>query len=368
LTPSTPPAATPEAGAAAPAAPLISLVLPLNAPEFTPAAAAVQRGCAAALSIANPRPGAETVRTDASVGGVRDAWNAAAAHGAAVVVGPLTRDAVTALAASLLQSPPAPGAPHPRTLALNGVEAVGGSAPLPPAFYSFGLPLEAEARAVAGQAWSDNARSVVVVQSRSPLGMRTGAAFAAAWRARGGRVRVESFQAGADLEPLRQRLESERGRPDAVFLATDAAEARQARPYLGVTLPVYATSQVNDGRRGVGDLDLGGVHFVDMPWLLQPDHPAVMVYPRPAEAMNADLQRLYALGIDACRLAALMAVPTPPDRLTLDGVTGVLSLRLDDARRDAGQSVEREPLSASFVSGAGIAVDGAGGTEPQQAH
>ena len=382
-----PPSVSAPPAEAPPPAPLISLLLPLNAADFAPAANAVQQGCDAALATAAPRGGSEVIRTDASPGTVREAWNAAAGHGAAVVVGPLTRDAVTALAGSLLRSPASnsPGGPGgnngngrkagaPVTLALNTVDAVSGDGPgaqLPPGFYTFGLPLEAEARAVADLAWSENARSMIVVQSRRPLGARAGAAFAAAWRARGGYIaRIETFQGGADLEAMRARFtrdhfsDASRERPDAVFLAADADEARQARPYLGNSLPVYATSQVNDGQRnGVANLDLGGVRFVDMPWLLQPDHPAVMVYPRPPESLGADLQRLYALGIDACRLAALLAAgPRPGSRIALDGVTGALSVRVDDGRRDlASHTVTREPLAASFVNNAGVAVDGQGG-------
>jgi len=384
--PGSPPSAT--APADKPAGPLISLLLPLNAADFAPAANAVQQGCDAALAAATPRGGSEVIRTDASPATVREAWNAAAGHGAAVVVGPLTRDAVTALAGSLLRSPASNGpggqggngvngggkGGGPVTLALNTVDAVSGGgsgADLPPGFYTFGLPLEAEARAVADLAWNENARSMIVVQSRHPLGTRAGAAFAAAWRARGGHIaRIETFQGGAELEAMRARFtrdhfsDASRERPDAVFLAADADEARLARPYLGNSLPVYATSQVNDGQRnGVANLDLGGVRFVDMPWLLQPDHPAVMVYPRPPESMGADLQRLYALGIDACRLATLFAAgPRPGSRIALDGVTGALSVRVDDGRRDlASHTVTREPLAASFVSSAGVAVDGQGG-------
>ena len=325
----------------------------------------------------------EIVHTNASAAGVRDAWNGAAGRGASVIVGPLTRAEVNALAASLLKSPADPSGAMsiPTTIALNTVTgAIDGVAdtdvPVPRGFYSFGLPLEAEARAVAGLAWTGNARAMIVVQSKTPLGRRAGAAFAAEWKARGGRVtRIESFEVfsdrAPDLEPLRERFamanfsETVRDKPDAIFLAADAAEARIARPYLGNALPVFATSQINDGQRDrVANLDLGGIHFVDMPWLLQPDHPAVMVYPRPPLRTTLELQRLYALGIDACRLAQAFATrPAPGSRISLDGVTGTLSVSTDDRQRgsSATRTVEREPMSAMFLSGAGIAVETAGG-------
>jgi hypothetical protein len=70
---------------------------------------------------------------------------------------------------------------------------------------------------------------------------------------------------------------------------------------------IFGTSQLNIGNPtspGCGAAhDLDGVRFVDMPWLLQPDHPAVMVYPQPAQPMPTELARLYAFGIDAYRIA-----------------------------------------------------------------
>jgi outer membrane PBP1 activator LpoA protein len=91
---------------------------------------------------------------------------------------------------------------------------------------------------------------------------------------------------------------------------------------------VYASSQIYSGDAGpAAGIDLAGVTFLDMPWLLQRDRPAVMVYPRQDFRGEADLERLYALGIDAWRIGqALLARQTD---LTLDGVTGKLTLGRD---------------------------------------
>jgi len=72
--------------------------------------------------------------------------------------------------------------------------------------------------------------------------------------------------------------------------------------------------------------ELDGVRFVDLPWRVQPDAPAVMAYPRPAD-MNLELQKLYALGIDAFRIARLLVDRAPV--IDLDGVTGRLRLSAD---------------------------------------
>jgi outer membrane PBP1 activator LpoA protein len=85
---------------------------------------------------------------------------------------------------------------------------------------------------------------------------------------------------------------------------------------------------VHPGNAGpLAGFDLAGVRFLDMPWLLQPEHPAVMVYPRPSFRDALELDRFYALGIDAFRVAqTLLAGKTTGG---LDGVTGRLTLGQD---------------------------------------
>jgi outer membrane PBP1 activator LpoA protein len=71
--------------------------------------------------------------------------------------------------------------------------------------------------------------------------------------------------------------------------------------------------------------------LLDIPWQLQADHPAVMVYPRLAgnadQKPSADLERLYALGIDAYRVAREIA--SKRTSFELDGVTGKLKVNFD---------------------------------------
>ena len=88
------------------------------------------------------------------------------------------------------------------------------------------------------------------------------------------------------------------------------------RPYINSAIPVYATSQVFSGNTNtLTNYDLADVRFVDMPWMLQPDHPAVMIYPRVVPAVTPDLERLYALGIDAYRLLQVLYQHNPANRL-----------------------------------------------------
>jgi outer membrane PBP1 activator LpoA protein len=132
----------------------------------------------------------------------------------------------------------------------------------------------------------------------------------------------------------------------AILLALDAGEAAAVRPWLPADVPVVATSRIHLFDQSAIGLaqDLEGIAFVDMPWLLEPDHAAVMTYSRPAVPYSAELERLYALGIDAYRIAAERLRGTR--RFELDGVTG--RLRIDPAL--AGR-VERLPSLAVFVDG-----------------
>jgi len=97
---------------------------------------------------------------------------------------------------------------------------------------------------------------------------------------------------------------------------------------------MYGTSQLNplaldDWASADRVADLEGVRLLDMPWQLQADHAAVMTYPHLAkkneQRISPDIERLYALGIDAYRVAANVAIKQTD--FTLDGVTGKLTVR-----------------------------------------
>jgi outer membrane PBP1 activator LpoA protein len=88
----------------------------------------------------------------------------------------------------------------------------------------------------------------------------------------------------------------------------------------------YGTSQLNPGTSG-GAGELADVRFVDMPWMVQPDHPAVMIYARAPQRESDDLERLYALGIDAFRISEDLLAGKR--EIELDGVTGRLRLGPD---------------------------------------
>ncbi|MBI5891341.1 MAG: penicillin-binding protein activator [Nitrosomonadales bacterium] len=324
-----PPAASMEA-----AAPHIALLLPLKSPIFGKAADAVQQGFLAAASIEKNGLPVRIYGFNNESTEVADLYQQALRAGAVAVAGPLTRNGVTTLAANPNISVP--------TLALNMLDSQRFDN-----LYFFGLPSETEARQCAQRATAAGLLSATIVSTNTPLSKRLAQAFADDWQRAGGILTSEIVYAG-DPAPLKE-LPLEPG--NAVFLAAEADKARLLRPYIDATLPVYATSQIFVGNtRTLTNYDLTDVRFVDMPWMLQPDHPAVMIYPRSAAPLSPDLDRLYALGIDSYRLLKVIFDRSETSSLPLDGVTGKITL--------AGHIFQREAVLAIIKQGLGVPVDG----------
>jgi outer membrane PBP1 activator LpoA protein len=253
-----------------------------------------------------------------------------------LIVGPLTRDGVTAVVQRVQ-----PGVP---VLALNVPQD---DAPLPPNLYAFSLRVEAEAQQVARMAFADGRRSALTLADTRPLAQRIQRAFAEEFARQGGGVVAEFayHDTVADLMALRETATS--GRCDAVFLALNAAHARLVRGYVDGPAQTYATSQVMQEQPDrLRDAELNGVRFVAMPWFLQRDHAAVMLYAGGSTEPPAvtDQEKLYAFGIDAYRLTSALLNGTDLTREALDGVTGRIWLGAD-------RHFVRELVPAQFVDG-----------------
>jgi outer membrane PBP1 activator LpoA protein len=348
-------------------APHIALILPLKSksPALARAAEIVQQGFYAASSVQHGIP----VRIYPSTDETKDVitlYRQALANGALAVTGPLTHDGVTTLASYSGINVP--------TLALNTTELPKSSYNL----YFFGLPVENEARQVAQLASKSKLRNATIISTGTPLSKRLAAAFADEWINLGGMITAEvlfndDFSVLTNLpvapwpegtEPKPASAVSDTGEPlppsrplpppiapgNVAFIAADHDKARLIRPYLNPTLPVYATSLVYKGNTNtLANFDLNEIHFVDMPWLLQPDHPAVMIYPHSATLLEPEVDRLYALGIDSYRIIYALLTNFPDNAWPLDGVTGRL--------RMSNQQFLREPIPAFFRLGLGLTAE-----------
>jgi hypothetical protein len=325
--------APPEAGAKA--VPIVEaraepdpivLVLPLSSTAFGRAAEAVQAGFLAAAEAAQAKPKVIGHGDDDVVA----AFTKAKASGARVIVGPLVRDDMKALAAAGLDLPP--------TIALNQLDE---GTNLPQNVYALPLTIDGEARQLARRAREDGAATVAVIASDTPRQQRFASAFNAEWILAGGGAPV-MFRFDPAPEVLRlMRRELVKTPVDAVLLAVDAADAALAKPYVGA-IATYTSSQVNERQPPEALRDLDEVRFVDMPWIVDADAVAFAELKRP-DYPNATLDRLHALGVDAFHVAQAFA-DGPPAKLEFDGATGHLSL-------DATRQFVREGRLMQFRAG-----------------
>lgn len=351
------------------AAPHIALILPLKSAALGNISSIIQQGFQAAAS---RQPRDLPIRVYSSAGDdkdVIDVYRQALANGAVAVAGPLTRGGVNLLAGY-------PYIPVP-TLALNLPEQKTEARKM----YFFALSPEAEARQIAQLAFKNNLHDATIINTGSPLAKRLSAAFTEEWKKQGGNINAEVMYKDGDdsnllvnlpvapwigdppppptkkeISPTGEEIEVPIKRPgpppvapgNVVFLAADLKQARVIRPYLNPSLPVYATSTIfNVKADTLINYDVNEVRFVDMPWLLQPDHAAVMIYPRSTANLDSDKERLYAFGIDAYRLLSIMLKDNFAKALPLDGVTG--RIRLGE-----NNQFQREAAAALFRYGHGL--------------
>lgn len=302
----------PPAAAPAPVRSGMALILPARKSAFARAGEIARLGFMAARHAGGDQVQVQLIESDGSAQGARDAYDKAVAANVGVVIGPLTRAEVGGLMTHALPVP---------TLVLNTPE---GTARLPRNLFALSLNIEAEARAAAAAVYLPDAAVAVVVTTATPLSRRAVAGFADAWAGLGGTLK-DTIEFAGSLSRVRQGVDQ--ARADVVFLAADAERARLLRPYLGRNTVVIGTSQVYGGApRGAGKKlhDMNGIRFIDMPWLHQPDHAAAMVFARSEAPLSADLDRLYALGIDAFRVAFELAKARTD--FDIDGVTGNLGV------------------------------------------
>jgi uncharacterized protein len=309
----------------------VALLLPLRSSTLGQAAGALRAGFYAAYE--REHQGIEVTLFETGdtpqdvLAGYR---NASAQHD--IVVGPMSRTGVAALVRS--------GEVMRPTLALTAPDAQEeGELRMPAQMLVLGLAIEDEARQVADWARRDHAAGTAyVVHTRTAWQRRAARAFAERWSRNGVGVKPveldvnDGFLSGVSLQRLREHLDAD---PSGfLFAALDAGQTRQLRESVGREVPLYGTSQLNplalEDHASADPVEvMDGVNLLDIPWQLQPDHPAVMVYPRLAlesdHRRSADLERLYALGIDAYRVAREIAAQHTS--FELDGVTGRLVVR-----------------------------------------
>ena len=208
----------------------VALLLPLESQALAQPAEAVRAGFMAAYEQQRGNVTVNLVPTGDSSQAALDAYRMAAAEND-IVVGPLARPAVAALATS--------GAVTKPTIALNHPQL---ASALPPKMLVIGLSLEDEARQVADWAAGEQpSGQALVLTGRATWQQRLSGAFSARWSELGrSHTTVELPNAGGyvdgnALADLRARLQSQP--PQLVYAALDANSLRQVRSALGTSTP-----------------------------------------------------------------------------------------------------------------------------------
>jgi uncharacterized protein len=341
----------------------LALILPLSG-RMQAAGMAVRDGFLAALLQQDPSRRPVLNVYDSAEMGAATAYRRAVADGAQFVVGPLTKDEVTAIAAS--------GETSVLTLALN--QTAEGTTP-PPSLFQFSLDPEEEARQVAQRVTADGRMRGLVLLPNNEWGQRVFRAFDSELKILGGEIAGMKFydpsardysqpitqlllidesraRANALSAALGTRFEFEprrRGDAQFVFIGAQPVQGRSLRPalrfHLAEDLAVYATSDIFEPDAQANN-DLEGVIFPDMPWVISPDAASTQLRNTlsrhwPVRARGRG--RLYAFGFDACRIVPLLKAGQFGSAHAIPGMTGLLSI-------DESGQVKRE-LDWAKVSG-----------------
>lgn len=244
----------------------------------------------------------------------------------------------------------------------------------PENLYQFGLSGEDEARQVADRLARDGHRNAILIAPRGEWGERMKNSFNERHESRGGQLLHSATYANqGDLRQLvsrsfgidisRQRANAlqrttgvglqfeprRRQDIDAIVLLAPPGQARQLNPlfafYYGGDLPVYGTSLLYGGDPDPSrDGDLGGIHFTDIPWVLQPEQELRPVLQQLFPALANRYDRLFALGADSFRLTGRLPLLEEVENSWMEGFTGRLTM-------DEQRAIHREQRWAQFRSG-----------------
>lgn len=243
--------------------------------------------------------------------------------------------------------------------------------------FQFTLAVESEAVQVAEKAWRDGHRRVMIVAPASSWGDRSVLAFRGRWEALGGLVIEDRrFKDQRSYSPLikstvaidqsEQRksqiqrilgknLEFEpRSRKDIdfIFMPSYATQAKQLKPLLAFhyagDIPVYAMSQVYNGQSGQNLSDLNGIKFSALPWFFDSEakeRSAIELYGENSRS----LQHFYAMGVDAYHIYPRLEQLKRMQQAQFYGQTGKLKVT-------QGNVISREQTWAEVRNGMAVEI------------
>ncbi len=324
----------------------VALLLPLSG-QIAVAGQAVRDGFMAAyFAGAAPRPEVDVIDAGSTAESAVAAYRQALENGAERVVGPLSREAVSALFRE-------PMLPVP-VLALNHADGV---AP-PEGSVQFGLLPDEEAIAAADRLIRLGAMRTVVLSLDEDWSTRAALAFRIQYEAAGGQVIQEIRIGKRDYDFTRHVTTIAASQADGLFMALNSQPARLLVPQLkaaNVSGIWLAMSRVYGGTPLPAlDRDLDGLEFSDAPWVIGSASgvPSREELAASVRNIQGPALRLFAFGMDAYRLLGYVDWLSGRPYSFINGATGELSV--DEARQ-----VRRQMAWARFQGGVPIPVEGA---------
>jgi len=307
----------------------------------------------------------------------RAVWNyykKAVDMGADFIIGPFLKSAVSTLTqGTLVQGTPM----EVPTLTLNYASTQN---EVSPNLFQFGLLPEDEARQSAEMAFRQGHTHAAVLVPESAWGERLRNAFQLRFEELGGTVvsaqtytpnkndfkrpiqsmlninqSYSRYRAIQNVTRTKMKFTPYRRQDvDMIFMAATPKDARQLKPqfkfhYAG-EIPVFATSHAFTGQiNKQADRDIDDLHFLDMPWILNPPTKAkqslINYWPE-----QQRYTRFFALGVDAYNLIPFLGRLQGKTYERFSGQTG--NLYLDPLNR-----IHRELLSAQFKRGIPTLID-----------
>ncbi|RLA41649.1 MAG: hypothetical protein DRQ64_01740 [Gammaproteobacteria bacterium] len=278
-------------------------------------------------------------------------YQQAVAGGAEIIIGPLRKENLAALAALPSLSTPLVGLNY-----LN--ESDQALAPPHEKLLQFGLSVDDEARQIAQRAWLEGHRSALLITPDTKWAATARKAFHKYWTELGGRLitaepySLKQTDFSATVRPallldqskqrrnkLRRTLgksiemtEQRRQDIDMIFIIAYPDQGRQIKPtldfYYAADLPTYATSHIYTGTENPGrNRDLEGIRFSAMPWTIPG---TVSDKLKPTATLISTYRNLFALGVDAYQLHQWADMMRAYPQTPFFGHTGTLTLGAND--------------------------------------
>lgn len=309
-----------------PTSDIVALALPLTG-KYSNAAAAIRDGFMFAYG--NTRTTApQPLIYDSNALSASQIVDRARSDNAGILVGPLDKPKVTEIARLSNDMP---------EVALNYIDEPNTR----PGFYQFALAPEDEASEVARHASEQGYARALALVPTGDWGSRVFDAFRSTFNDNGGQV-VNYATYDSDQHdhrgPIQSVLADYRNKSaDFIFVAAQPPQGRtirsQLRFYHASNLPVLSTSHIYTGTRDTGeDIDLNGVGFADMPWVIGAGDFLDARRQQAAQRYGSSAtrySRLFAMGMDAWKLTARIADRGLQAGDVFEGMTGVLAVQPD---------------------------------------